>query len=51
MVKRMKNEMGTNPRVIATGGLAKLMNHVSDVIEVVEPNLTLDGLRIISNNL
>jgi len=51
MVKRMKNEMGTNPRVIATGGLAELMNHVSDVIEVVEPNLTLDGLRIISNNL
>jgi hypothetical protein len=27
------------------------MHHVSDVIEVVEPNLTLDGLRIISNNL
>ncbi len=51
MVKRMKNEMGTDPRVIATGGLAKLMQHVSDVIEVVEPNLTLDGLRIISNNL
>jgi len=51
MVKRMKNEMGTDPRVIATGGLAKLMHHVSDVIEVVEPNLTLDGLRIISNNL
>jgi type III pantothenate kinase len=51
MVKRMKNEMGTNPRVIATGGLAKLINDVSEVIEVVEPNLTLDGLRIISNNL
>jgi type III pantothenate kinase len=51
MVKRMKNEMGTNPRVIATGGLAKLMNDVSEMIEAVEPNLTLDGLRIISNNL
>jgi type III pantothenate kinase len=51
MVKRMKKEMGTNPRVIATGGLAKLMNDVSEMIEAVEPNLTLDGLRIISNNL
>ncbi|MGD2270083.1 MAG: type III pantothenate kinase [Desulfobacterales bacterium] len=51
MVKRMTNEMGKNPRVIATGGLAKLINDVSEVIEVVEPNLTLDGLRIISNNL
>ena len=51
MVKRMKKEMGTSPRVIATGGLAPLMNHVSEMIEAVEPNLTLDGLRIISNNL
>lgn len=51
MVKRMKIEMGTNPRVIATGGLAELMCQVSETIEVVEPALTLEGLRIISNGL
>jgi type III pantothenate kinase len=51
MVKRMKIEMGTNPRVIATGGLAQLMSKVSETIEAVEPNLTLEGLRIISNSL
>ena len=51
MVKRMKIEMGTNPRVIATGGLAELMCQVSETIEVVEPALTLEGLRIISNSL
>ncbi|MBW2192263.1 MAG: type III pantothenate kinase [Deltaproteobacteria bacterium] len=49
MVKRMKAEMGTNPGVIATGGLAELMYEVTDTIEAVEPNLTLEGLRIVSN--
>ncbi len=51
MVKRMKAEMGTNPRIIATGGLAELIYKVSDTIEAVEPALTLDGLKIISNSL
>ena len=43
--------MGGNPRIIATGGLAELMFQVADSIEAVEPSLTLEGLRIISNNL
>jgi type III pantothenate kinase len=51
VAKRMKAEMGTDPEVIATGGLAELMYEVSETIEAVEPNLTLEGLRIISNNL
>ncbi len=50
MVQRMKVEMGTDPKVIATGGLAPLMQHVSGTIEAVEPNLTLEGLRIISQD-
>ena len=49
MVKRMKAEMGTNPGVIATGGLAELMYEVTETIEAVERNLTLEGLRIVSN--
>ena len=51
MVKRMKIEMGTNPKIIATGGLAELIYQVSETIEAVEPALTLEGLRIISNSL
>ncbi|MBU1053151.1 MAG: type III pantothenate kinase [Proteobacteria bacterium] len=51
MVTRMKSEMGTNPKVIATGGLARLMFNVATTIEVVEPGLTLEGLRIISMRL
>lgn len=51
IVKRMKTEMGGNPKVIATGGLAPLIHHVADTIEAVEPNLTLDGLKIIADKL
>ena len=51
MVKRMNNEMGTHPKIIATGGLADLICQVSETIEVVEPNLTLEGLRLISNSM
>jgi type III pantothenate kinase len=51
MVKRMGAEMGSDPKVIATGGLARLMRDVSEVIEVVEPALTLDGLRLIAESI
>jgi len=51
MVKRMKAELGTDSGVIATGGLAGLMYKVSETIEAVEPNLTLEGLRIIGTEL
>jgi type III pantothenate kinase len=50
MVRRMKAEMDSNPKVIATGGLADLMRNVSETIETVEPLLTLDGLRIIAES-
>jgi type III pantothenate kinase len=48
MVRRMASEMGGQPKVIATGGLAPLMQHVAESIEVVDATLTLEGLRIIS---
>ncbi len=51
IVRRMRIEMDIKPKVIATGGLAELMYQVSETIEVVEPTLTLEGLRIISNSL
>jgi type III pantothenate kinase len=51
MVQRMKKEMATDPKVIATGGLAVLMQKVSETIEAVEPDLTLEGLRILAESL
>ncbi len=53
MVRRIKREMPATPvaKVIATGGLAPLMQNISDTIESVETGLTLEGLRIISQQL
>jgi type III pantothenate kinase len=45
LVKRMRAELGENARVVATGGFASLIAAETDVIQVVEPNLALLGLR------
>ena len=47
IVKRMKTEMGTNPKIIATGGSAKIMAEICESIDMVDTSLTLEGLRII----
>ena len=47
IVGRMKEEVKTDPKVIATGGLAPLIAGESKSIEAVEEFLTLDGLRLI----
>lgn len=51
IVARIKRDMDVKPLVIATGGLAPLMNHVSEAIERVDGSLTLEGLRIIFEHL
>ncbi len=47
IVRRMKEEMGTAPKVIATGGLAPLIAKEAQEIDEIDVNLTLEGLRII----
>lgn len=48
IVKRMKKELGDeNTKVIATGGLAKMIAIESETINIVNGLLTLEGLRII----
>ena len=51
IVARMKAEMQSAPKVIATGGLAPLIKDVTTTIEEVAPDLTLQGLRIIGEGL
>ena len=45
VVERMRAEMGTQVRVVATGGLAEQMRGVSRSIDAVDLDLTLQGLR------
>jgi type III pantothenate kinase len=47
LVRRMKAELGGSPAVVATGGLAASVAPETDVIEHVDPELTLRGLRIV----
>jgi len=47
MVARFRKELGPDMKVIATGGLTEIIARETDVIEIVAPWLTLDGLKII----
>ncbi|MBP6965503.1 MAG: type III pantothenate kinase [Armatimonadetes bacterium] len=47
MVRRFKQELGGQPKVVATGGLAELISSESQTIETVNPMLTLEGLRLL----
>jgi len=47
LVFRLKKELGGNPKVIATGGMAEMLDAWTEVIDVVSPRLTLEGIRII----
>jgi type III pantothenate kinase len=46
LVQRLKAELGGNAHVVATGGLADLIAPETAVIDAVEPDLTLIGLRL-----
>jgi type III pantothenate kinase len=47
MVGRFRSELGSEMKAVATGGLAEVVARETDVIDVIAPWLTLDGLRII----
>ncbi len=47
IVRRVADELGEAPRVIATGGLAERIALFSKRIEMVEPDLTLLGLSLV----
>jgi len=47
MVARFRAELGDDMKVVATGGLAEVVAKETDVIDIISPWLTLDGLRII----
>ena len=48
IVARIKTEFGQPMKVVGTGGLAPLLAEGTDVIERIDPELTLEGLRILA---
>ncbi|MCK8827493.1 type III pantothenate kinase [Natroniella acetigena] len=47
IVRRMKEEFAVEPTVIATGGFAELISPRSQEIDISNPFLTLEGLKLI----
>jgi len=47
LVRRFKEELGQKCKVIATGGLIGLIAEEVDIIDHLEPFLTLEGLYYI----
>lgn len=45
VVSRMKKEMSGDPKVVATGGMAPLIAPECDVIDIIQTNLALLGLK------
>lgn len=48
ILTRLRAELPGNPRIIATGGDAALIARGVPEIEAVDPEITLDGLRIVA---
>lgn len=48
IVGRLKKEIGIpSAKVVATGGLARVITQGTDLFDEINPNLTLEGLRIL----
>lgn len=49
LIVRMRTELGGEAKVIATGGLVSTLAPLTDQFDVVDPLLTLEGLRLIAD--
>lgn len=47
LVARVKAEIGRPTKVISTGGLATLFDEHTDIFDVIEPDLTIQGLAML----
>ena len=47
LIERIKREIGSPAKVIATGGLATLFDQHSDAFDTIEPDLTIQGLGLL----
>jgi len=47
MVRRIKKELGSTAKVVATGGQAQKILSETETIDEFRPHLTLEGLRLL----
>jgi type III pantothenate kinase len=48
LLRRIRLELGTPARVIATGGLAELVGPMVEGVDVIDPLVLLEGLRVLA---
>ena len=48
LVARIRREIDAPARVVGTGGLAPLFSEGTDIFDRIDPDLTLDGLRMLA---
>ena len=47
MIRRFKLELGKESKIIATGGLAQVVEKEVSLFDIIDPDLTLKGLQIV----
>lgn len=51
LIARMRRQIGRPARVVATGGLAVLFNNQTGLFDIVDADLTLDGLALLAERV
>ncbi len=51
IIKRIIEESGEKPKVISTGGFAELIAESSEFVRIIEKDLILEGLQILSEKM
>jgi type III pantothenate kinase len=49
LLRRIEKELGQAPQVVGTGGQVELIANETDAIQIVDPHLTLKGLRLLAD--
>lgn len=48
MIQEIRNELGADFKTVATGGLSNVLLPLGEIFDYKNPNLTLEGLRLLS---
>jgi type III pantothenate kinase len=51
IIQRVSDQLDSKPTVVATGGFAAMISKETDTIDIVDENLLLDGLNLLSRRL